>query len=90
MAQRAVLETNRASPQILDTLAEILFQLGHPELAAETIREAIARAPRDSYYREQLRRFIGERGDRPDDSPFRRFEREEPHREWVPGPGLTV
>lgn len=80
LAERAVMETNRLSPTILDTLAEVQFQLGQPELASETILEAIAREPLSSYYREQLRRFIGERDsdDRPEYSPFPSGPRRDP------------
>jgi membrane associated rhomboid family serine protease len=69
LAERAVLETRRESAAILDTLAEIQFQLGSPEEAVATIDEAIARAPDVPYYREQRRRFSGERPaeDRPDE-----------------------
>jgi len=76
LAQRAVEETERRDATILDTLAEVQFQLGHPESALAIIDEAIAREPDESYYREQRRRFLGERGrdDRPDpplpDSPW--------------------
>jgi membrane associated rhomboid family serine protease len=67
LAQRAVEETERRDATILDTLAEVQFQLGHPESALAIIDEAIAREPGESYYREQRRRFLGERGrdDRP-------------------------
>ncbi len=64
---------------MLDTLAEIEFQLGHPERAVEIIQEAIAQAEDEryaAYYREQLRRFRGERAaeDRPDaPSPWHFF-----------------
>lgn len=72
LAERAVMETNHLYPTILDTLAEVQFQLGMPEIAAETILEAIAREPQQTYYKEQLRRFTGERdpNDRPEYSPF--------------------
>jgi len=67
LAQRAVAETERRDATILDTLAEVQFQLGNPESALAIIDEAIAREPDESYYREQRRRFLGERGrdDRP-------------------------
>ncbi len=80
LAERAVTETNRLYPTILDTLAEVQFQLGQPELAAETILEAIAREPGHPYYREQLRRFTGERkpGDRPEYSPIPSRPKREP------------
>jgi len=71
LAQRAVNETERRDPTILDTLAEVQFQLGDRESALAIIDEAIARKPDQSYYREQRRRFTGERArdDRPD-PPF--------------------
>jgi hypothetical protein len=68
LAQRAVDETKRRDATILDTLAEVQFQLGHPENALAIIDEAIEREPDEAYYREQRRRFLGERArdDRPD------------------------
>lgn len=67
LAERAALETRRADPNVLDTLAEVQFQRGDPEGAVETIDEAIALAPGIRYFREQRRRFTGERArdDRP-------------------------
>lgn len=92
LAERAVQETQRTQASILDTLAEIEFQLGRPERAVEIIEEAIAQAEDErfaGYYREQLRRFRGERDaeDRPDaPSPWHLFR--------VPrtpeDPGITV
>jgi membrane associated rhomboid family serine protease len=67
LAERAVRETDRADPTFLDTLAEVQFQLGRADLAVATIDEAIEHAPGESYYREQRRRFVGERD--PDDRP---------------------
>ena len=69
LAERAVAETRRSDPTLLDTLAEVQFQLGRPELALPIIDEAIHRAPGEAYYREQRRRFTGERApaDRPPD-----------------------
>ena len=99
LAQRAVDETRRRDATILDTLAEVQFQLGHPESALAIIDEAIEREPDETYYREQRRRFLGERGrdDRPDPpmpesiwspSPPRPPEPDEPAREG--DPGITV
>jgi membrane associated rhomboid family serine protease len=67
LAEQAVDETERQDPNILDTLAEVQFMLGWPERAVETIDEAIAHAPDVDYFREQRRRFTGERDadDRP-------------------------
>jgi len=71
LAQRAADATDRERPEILDTVAELHFQLGHASQAVETIEEAIARAPGQPYYVEQRRRFLGERDpdDRPDPPP---------------------
>ena len=89
LAERAVAETKHRNPSILDTLAEVQFQLGQPELAIVTIMEAIMRDPEQPYYREQLRRFSGERDaeDRPEYDPFKRQPRE---RLIQREPGLTV
>ena len=67
LAEQAVDETERKDPNILDTLAEVQFMLGWPERAVETIDEAIEHAPDVDYFREQRRRFTGERDadDRP-------------------------
>jgi tetratricopeptide (TPR) repeat protein len=67
LAERAVFETERAEPAVLDTLAEVLFRLEQYEKAIATIDEAIAGDPERSYYREQRLRFTGERpaDDRP-------------------------
>jgi membrane associated rhomboid family serine protease len=68
LARRAVRETRRSDPNLLDTLAEVYFQSGRGEDALETIEEAIALAPDEPYYREQRKRFSGERAadDRPE------------------------
>jgi len=68
LAEQAADETERKDPNILDTLAEVQFALGWPERAVETIDEAIAYAPEVDYFREQRRRFTGERAaaDRPE------------------------
>ena len=67
LAERAADETDHAEPHILDTLAEVHFQLGHRAEAVAAIDEAILRAPDEDYYREQRRRFLGERD--PNDRP---------------------
>jgi membrane associated rhomboid family serine protease len=67
LAEQAVDKTDRLDPNVLDTLAEVQFALGQPEQAVETIDEAIVRAPGVEYFREQRRRFTGERD--PDDRP---------------------
>jgi len=80
LAERAVAETHREDPNILDTLAEVQFQLGWYEEALRTIDEAIARAPDEEYFREQRRRFTGERAadDRPPAPPPAWFHRDAP------------
>jgi len=67
LAERAAGESGRSNANILDTLAEVLFRLGKPAEAVETIDEAIRLEPGESYFREQRRRFTGERDydDRP-------------------------
>jgi len=71
LAERAVEETDRQDPNLLDTLAESQFAAGRPEDAVETIDEAIALSPEEPYFTEQRRRFTGERGrdDRPAPPP---------------------
>jgi membrane associated rhomboid family serine protease len=68
LARRAVRETRRSDANLLDTLAEVYFQKGRIEEALETIDEAIELAPEEPYFREQKRRFEGERArdDRPE------------------------
>jgi tetratricopeptide (TPR) repeat protein len=85
LAERAVVETEHADPEILDTLAEVHFQLGHRDEAVAAIEEAIQRDPGDAYYREQRRRFLGERDaeDRPDPQAPQPESHPEP-------PGLSV
>lgn len=67
LADRAVNATRRMDPNVLDTLAEALFQAGDRLAALLTIDEAIRLAPTQTYFIEQRRRFTGERdaGDRP-------------------------
>ncbi len=67
-AQRAVELSERDESAILDTLAEVNFALGNQEEALAAIDEAIALTPLEPYYREQRRRYTGEReaDDRPD------------------------
>jgi membrane associated rhomboid family serine protease len=79
LARRAVRETRRADPNLLDTLAEVYFQSGRADDAIATIDEAIELAPEESYFREQKKRFRGERA--PDDRP-------DPPREAPPLPEL--
>ncbi len=95
LAERAVTETARSEPTILDTLAEVQFGLGRDADAIHTIDEAIALEPDDDYYREQRRRFTGDRArdDRPEYVPpmFRDPKVIDPPAEVEPAdPGVTV
>jgi rhomboid protease GluP len=87
-AQRAVAQTDRSDPNFLDTLAETQFLAGYGADAIDTIDEAIALAPGESYFTEQRRRFTGERAydDRPQPpgEPVLRSEPEEPFLEEPP------
>jgi membrane associated rhomboid family serine protease len=67
LAERAVDLSRRSDPNILDTLAEVFFQMGRSTDALSTIDEAIRLDPGERYFREQRQRFTGERpsGDRP-------------------------
>ena len=68
LARRAVRETRRSDPNLLDTLAEVYFQSGRADDALATIDEAIELAPDEPYFLEQRKRFNGERAadDRPE------------------------
>jgi membrane associated rhomboid family serine protease len=67
LARRAVQATDFLDPNLLDTLAEVYFQLGRDDEALDTIEQAIALRPDEPYYEEQRLRFLGERA--PDDRP---------------------
>ncbi len=92
LAERAVSETHHSDPNVLDTLAEALFLAGRTAEAILTIDDAIALAPHEFYFREQRRRFTGDRA--PDDRP------DPPSGGWLldprtparpaPEPGVTV
>jgi len=95
LAERAVSETNRSEATLLDTLAEVQFALGMTYAAISTIQEAISQQPDDAYYREQLRRFAGdrERDDRPEYVPpaiQTPNEQPEPSNSGAIEPELTV
>lgn len=68
LAETAAMLTSRREPTVLDTLAEVYFAQGRAEDAIAVIDEALALAPGETYYEQQLRRFRGERAadDRPD------------------------
>jgi membrane associated rhomboid family serine protease len=97
LARRAVRETRRADPNLLDTLAEVYFQSGRAGDAVATIEEAIELAPAESYFREQRRRFLGERAaedrpappEEPSQEPPAPWQRPEPDLDAAP-PGLYV
>jgi len=95
LAERAVSETNHSDAMVLDTLAEVQFGLGMDDAAISSIDEAIALEPDESYYREQRRRFTGERAreDRPEYIPpmFRAPEDVDPPVEAEPDqPGIRA
>jgi rhomboid protease GluP len=68
LAERAVEATDSRDPNVLDTLAEVHFQSGRNDEAVAVIDAAIELAPQEPYFREQRRRFTGDRaaGDRPE------------------------
>jgi len=86
LAERAVEETGRTDPNVLDTLAEAQFMAGQVEEALDTIDEAIELAPQEPYFVEQRRRFTGERAsdDRP--PPPSETPRVRPERPREPSP----
>jgi membrane associated rhomboid family serine protease len=98
LSSRAVEATQRLDPNLLDTLAEVYFQLGRGEEAVEVIDEAIALVPGAAYFEEQRLRFLGERA--ADDRPEPPAEMPPPDRDSDPdpeeyefdsdGPGLRV
>jgi membrane associated rhomboid family serine protease len=92
LAERAVFETGGRDPNILDTLAEVQFALGWHGEAIRTIDAAIAQAPDEPYFREQRRRFTGERDpdDRPDAPMMPWLPRQEPEAPGFGEPGITV
>lgn len=99
LADRAVVATARQNPNLLDTLAEALFQADRRLDALLTIDEAIELAPGVPYFVEQRRRFTGERAadDRPDppgteSPPGDSLEEEDPLRGLVEGdePGIVL
>lgn len=89
MAVRAVRETGREDPSLLDTLAEVYFAKGERIKALRTIDEAIALAPNEAYFREQRRRFSGQRA--PENRPPPPGETPEPTIPEEPSsPGVRV
>lgn len=88
LAERAVDGTGRMDPDLLDTLAEVHFARGEPHEAVEVIDEAIRLSPLDEYFREQRRRFTGDResGDRPEPPELPWLFRRDPN---APEPGWS-
>ena len=84
LAARAARATGHRDPNVLDTLAEAQFRGGDAPAALATIDEAIALAPDQAYFREQRRRFAGQRA--ADDRPAPPAE-EEPVPSPSPSPG---
>jgi membrane associated rhomboid family serine protease len=95
LAERAVADTEGEESTLLDTLAEVQFQLGRREDAILTIDLALERAPDEShwrYYYEQRRRFTGERDadDRPADPQLVPWAQEEEAPTLPPEDGLVI
>ncbi len=100
LAEEAVSLTKRTQPEVLDTLAEVLFQLERTEESLEVIQEAILLRPGESYYTEQRRRFLGERAPKdrpeyrspasPDAPPTEKGDPVVPDEEGVDPDGTTV
>ncbi len=90
LAERAVERTERLDPNILDTLAEVLFVAGDGPGAVAVIDEAIHLAGGEIYFHEQRRRFTGERAadDRPD--PPTRWVVPVPEGAVGDDPGLSI
>ena len=93
LAESAVAKTQRQDPNVLDTLAEVLFVAGDDYGAVSVIDEAILLAGSEVYFREQRRRFTGERAadDRPD--PPTMWIRPEPESDDVfplQDPGISI
>jgi rhomboid protease GluP len=94
LAEKAVARSERSDPDILDTLAEVLFTAGDRSGAIQVIDEALVLTAGERYFREQRRRFTGERAadDRPTPPPFpwsiRKQLIERFHRGF--GPGVSI
>jgi hypothetical protein len=67
LAERAADRTEYLDPEVLDTLAEVLFVRGDRDAALRVIDQAIRLTRGEDYYIQQRRRFTGERAvdDRP-------------------------
>jgi len=67
LAERAADRTEYLDPEVLDTLAEVLFVRGDRDAALRVIDQAIRITRGEDYYVQQRRRFTGERAS--DDRP---------------------
>jgi tetratricopeptide (TPR) repeat protein len=54
---RKAVELSPDSAAVLDTLAEVLFQLGKKDEAVATQKKVVALAPKNKYFRKQLKRI---------------------------------
>ncbi len=90
LAERAADRTAYSNPEILDTLAEVLFIRGDRDGALRMIDEAIRITRGESYYVEQRRRYLGERAfdDRP--APPLPWRGDDPFDEDPEGEGLVI
>ncbi len=91
VAERAVYDSDRMDPDILDTLAEVQYVVGDQQAALRTIDEAIGISLGEEYFIQQRRRFTGERGweDRPR-SPGLPWILRNPASEFRQAPGIEV
>ena len=92
LAELAVEKTGRRDPNILDTLAEVLFIAGEDRAAVGVIDEAILLAGNQVYFREQRRRFTGERArdDRPDPPSVWFVPSPDPDEIFPENPGISI
>ncbi len=92
LAERAVEKTEREDPDVLDTLAETLFVSGDGTGAVDVIDEAILLTGGEEYFREQRRRFTGERerDDRPAPPSLPWSLRQQLRERFESPPGLSI
>jgi len=92
LAERAVAQSDHADPDLLDTLAEVLFMRGDLEGALEAIDAAIYLTRGERYFVEQRRRFTGDRpaDDRPAPPLLPWSFRDEGEGEFFGEPGITI
>lgn len=92
LAERAVHATGGRDPNILDTLAEAQWRSGDERASLATIDVAIELAPDEPYFREQRRRFAGERAadDRPDPPGWGAAPEDPAPWDESPEPGISI